>query len=197
MRFLAFISIFVLFGILNNDSLAQGQKQLTLNSPQLPGIYAARDAVKLSPGFSAKGNLGKERFLIDLSITPLVNYGTLSSSGTPSNQTPFSTSNAVGTIAGNADVNMVGVATYTIPITISTGTARMQPRIIIEYSSQAGNSLLGKGWDLSGLSLISKVPKTRYFNTATTNEPTITYGYAIDGERLISKSGTYGANGAI
>ena len=197
MRFLVIISVFVLFSILNNHIQAQGQKQLTFNSPQLPGIYAARDVVKLSPGFSAKGNLGKERFLIDPSITPLVNYGTLSSTGIPSNQTPFSTSNAVGTIAGSADVNMIGAATYTIPITIPTGTAGMQPNINIGYSSQAGNSLLGKGWDLGGLSVISKVPKTIYFNTTSTNEPTITYGYAIDGARLISESGTYGTNGAI
>ncbi|MEY3417126.1 MAG: hypothetical protein RL060_1238, partial [Bacteroidota bacterium] len=128
-------------------------------------------------------------------IAPPANYGTLSSTGTPSNQTPFSTSNAVGTIAGSADVNATGAATYTIPLNIPHGTAGMEPSLSIAYNSQAGNGLLGKGWDLGGLSAITKANKTLYYNNETTNEPTLSYGFVLDGSRLIKLSGTYGSTG--
>jgi hypothetical protein len=57
----------------------------------------------------------------------------------------------------------VGQLRIISPFNISPGTAGVEPKISIVYNSQAGNGLLGLGWDLGGLSAIVRVPLD-YFN---------------------------------
>lgn len=185
--------------------MAQGVKNLTLNSnininDGQAKEFKARDYLNLTPGFSADAriaNAGTYNLYCDINIAAPAEYGTLSSTGTPSNQTPFSTANAVGTIAGSADVNATGAATYNIPLNIPHGTAGMQPKLSIGYNSQSGNALLGKGWDLCGLSAIgiSSRNKAYDYNEAKLNSEG--EGYSLDGQRLILISGVYGAPGSV
>ncbi len=58
-----------------------------------------------------------------------------------------------GSLVGDFKVTSAGAATYSIPIQSSPGTAGMQPSISIDYSSQSGQSVIGKGWSIGGLSL--------------------------------------------
>ena len=60
----------------------------------------------------------------------------------------------VGSIPGQLSVEQ-GAAVYTIPIEVPPGVAGMQPDLAITYNSNAGNGLLGVGFSLSGLSVIS------------------------------------------
>lgn len=70
----------------------------------------------------------------------------------------------------------------------------MQPNLSIVYSSQSGNGLLGWGWNLVGLSSISRTSKNTYYNgnynaiTFTDNDV-----LTLDGARLVSDAtaGTY------
>ena len=102
------------------------------------------------------------------------------------------TSALVGSTAGNFSVNQ-GAANYTIPITIPPGVAGMKPELSINYSSQAGNGLLGIGFSLGGVSAITRCAKTIATDGAkggvnyNTNDK-----YCIDGQRLIAISGTAG-----
>ena len=59
------------------------------------------------------------------------------------------------------EVNESGGATYAMPITVSPGTAGIQPNLSVAYSSQGSNGLLGLGFSLGGLSIISRCPATR------------------------------------
>jgi RHS repeat-associated protein len=102
-----------------------------------------------------------------------------------------------GRMAGNLDVSATGGATYSIPITLPPGLGNVVPELSIVYNSQGGNGSLGLGWNLSGVSAISRIPATMFHDGFIGS----TYWdskdrFALDGQRLMLKSGTYGADGA-
>lgn len=104
---------------------------------------------------------------------------------------------AVGSIGGTFAVSEMGAATYTIPIECPQGVNGMTPDVALTYNSQAGNGVCGLGFSISGLSVITRVPRTVYYDgTAKGIQYDSTDAYAIDGKRLILVSGTDGKDGA-
>ncbi len=110
---------------------------------------------------------------------------------------PF-TVNAVthhaGTIQGQFNVSPTGAATYSIPIEVPPGINGMQPKLSLEYNSNAGNGPLGVGWALGGLSKITRCPQTyardgKIHGVDFTSEDR----FCLDGQRLVAVSGLYGA----
>jgi len=101
----------------------------------------------------------------------------------------------VGAIAGNFRVDESGSATYQIPLTLPAGTAGVAPQLSLNYSSQAGNGLLGLGWSLQGLSSISRCRQTLGQDGQA---KAITWSandrFCLDGQRLLVQGGAaYGA----
>jgi len=100
-------------------------------------------------------------------------------------------------LSGQFAVNEMGAATYTIPIQIPPGTGGMEPRLALAYSSQAGNGPFGMGWSLSGLSAITRCPRTMAQDGV---RGSVNYDlndrYCLDGKRLMVISGTNGGSGA-
>lgn len=70
------------------------------------------------------------------------------------------TSGLVGSTEGSFSVSPSGSATYNIPITIPPNVGGVQPNLSLSYDSSSGNGLLGIGWQLSGLSAITRCPTT-------------------------------------
>src|SRR5438477_8769232 len=68
---------------------------------------------------------------------------------------------AVGLSQGKLSADPSGGASYDIPIVVSPGTAGMQPKLSLHYSSGGRNGPLGVGWSISGISAISRAPQTR------------------------------------
>lgn len=91
-----------------------------------------------------------------------------------------------GSTVGEANVTPSGAASYIIPIHTPRGVNGFQPNISIIYNSQSGNGILGYGWNISGLSSISRVPSTIYFDGITEGVNLNRMDkLALDGNRLI------------
>lgn len=100
-----------------------------------------------------------------------------------------------GHTAGQFTVSDGGAATYTIPITVTPGTGGIEPKLSISYNNQGGNGIMGLGWSLEGLPMISRSGKTLAQDSlikgvSLNNQDT----YSLDGERLISTNGVYGGD---
>jgi RHS repeat-associated protein len=101
---------------------------------------------------------------------------------------------SAGATVGDVSVTPSGAATYNIPISIPPGTRGVVPQLSIGYNSQAGNGLLGMGWNLSGFSAISRSGKSiAYDNDVSPVKLTNEDFFNLDGNRLVVTSGTNGA----
>jgi len=95
--------------------------------------------------------------------------------------------NAPIKMGGIVDVSPAGAATYQLPIQVSPGSNGLQPALSIVYNSQAGNGLLGYGWNLAGLSSITKEHFSPYYDNPSEILSLNDVGsrIALDGVRLV------------
>ncbi|WP_149272943.1 FG-GAP-like repeat-containing protein [Pareuzebyella sediminis] len=102
-----------------------------------------------------------------------------------------------GTTPGALTVSRVGAAIYNIPIETPPGIRQIAPEIGITFNSQVRNSLVGWGWNISGLSSITRIAPTLYHDGyKEAVNFTKTDRFALDGQRLMVTSGSYGSEGA-
>ena len=103
-----------------------------------------------------------------------------------------------GAIPGSFGVSETGAATYSIPIAVPPGTAGMEPKLSLNYSSQGSSGIAGVGWSLGGLSAITRCPQTIAQDGQTRGvQLDANDRFCLDGQRLvIINGGPYGAVGA-
>ena len=153
--------------------------------------YIAQDSILLTDGFSYKATDGN---MMSLIIDPMTT--TLPMEGITGGPYPGD-DGVVGTIGGSVSVGALGAAVYTIPIEVPEGINGMQPQLAITYNSQAGNGLLGWGWNLSGISAITRTGKTMYHDDTEFAYPVDFKDdrFLLDGQRLLRVSNIeYGGN---
>ena len=102
-----------------------------------------------------------------------------------------------GRTEGTFSVSPSGAATYQIPITLQQGLSTFISEVSLCYDSQSGNGIVGYGWSLTWFSAISIVPRSIYYD----GKAECLYqggdnALALDGMRLLLRSGTNGAIGA-
>jgi len=101
-------------------------------------------------------------------------------------QTSMQAQVAVGSVPGQFGVSPGGAATYSLPIECPVGINGMQPNISLYYNSQAGNGIAGWGWNISGMSSITRTKSTVYYDGVDAGiKWDNTSPYALDGQRLI------------
>ena len=98
---------------------------------------------------------------------------------------------AVGEIPMTSSVSPSGAVGYNVPIGVYPGVRGMQPQLSIAYNSHSGNGILGTGWQIAGLSSISRGNRSIYYDgkpngIARTKDDAI----YLDGVRLIKLSET-------
>jgi RHS repeat-associated protein len=102
-----------------------------------------------------------------------------------------------GRTAATLDVSASGGATFSVPITLPPGLGNTVPQLALAYNSQGGLGTAGYGWNISGLSAISRIPSTTFHDGQISGVDFNEHDrFALDGQRLILKSGTYGGDGA-
>jgi RHS repeat-associated protein len=100
--------------------------------------------------------------------------------------------------SGDLSVSLSGGASYKVPIKVPPGIDNVKPNIELVYNSQATNGIAGYGWNVSGSSVITRIASTKYHDNEIDPVDYDSYDrFALDGQRLILVSGTYGASGAI
>lgn len=106
---------------------------------------------------------------------------------------------AVGSTPGSFVVSPSGAATYTIPIQVPPGINGVQPNIVLAYNSQGGNGIAGVGWEIGGLSRITRCGRT-IDRDGMKGGVNINADdrFCLDGQRLIvTNGGAYGGNGTF
>ncbi|MFN4290100.1 MAG: FG-GAP-like repeat-containing protein [Permianibacter sp.] len=98
-----------------------------------------------------------------------------------------------GMSGGQFRVDESGAATFTIPIVVAPGSGGVAPTLSLRYSSQAANGPLGMGWQLAGLSAISRCRATKEAD-GFDNDITFTDSdkFCFDGQRLLEVSSSSG-----
>jgi|WetSurSiteA1Bulk_404760.scaffolds.fasta_scaffold00972_2 RHS repeat-associated protein len=152
--------------------------------------HLARNSITLGPGYVYSPSGGT--LLIGIQnpvVTGPVSYGTIVDPETRS----LSTSYMVGAINGSVNVDALGGASYSIPLNLPVGVNGLKPDISLVYSSNSGPGLAGYGWKITGLSAISRGPKTFYNDgMAKGIDLDTTDRFYIDGQRLVNTLYTYG-----
>ncbi len=104
---------------------------------------------------------------------------------------------AVGAVNGSFEVTGAGQASFAVKIEIPPGVNDLAPQLSIAYVSGGGNGLLGLGAHLNGLSSITRCGRTiAQDGVAGGVQHDADDRFCLDGQRLISISGVYGANGS-
>ena len=98
---------------------------------------------------------------------------------------------------GSIEVNGGGQLQYTLPIALPPGIKSVAPQVNLSYTSGGGNGIAGYGWNLSGITSISRTGRTIEKDGEVAGIK-LDYSdfYSFNGQRLILKSGTYGGNDA-
>ena len=173
--------------------LSAQQAVITLENP-LPGnethIVVARDEVRMINGFTYSPNTGHHfhAYTNEDMVLPVI-YAAIP---IVVDDRELNTDLPVGTTAGSHSVSLTGAATYQVPLLIPPGTAGMEPSVSVVYNSQAGNGLLGYGWNLAGLSSITRIGHTIYHDGKVKGVNFDDDRFAMDGNRLVLINGEYG-----
>ena len=108
-----------------------------------------------------------------------------------------SNSNPFHDTQGNIEVNGSGQLQFSLPIALPPGIKSVAPQINLMYTSGSSNGIAGYGWNLSGITSISRVGKN-LDKDGKAEGIQLNYEdiYRFNGQRLILKSGEYGKDGA-
>lgn len=98
---------------------------------------------------------------------------------------------------GKIEVNGGGQLQFTLPIALPPGVKTVAPQISLLYTSGSGNGIAGYGWNISGVTAISRISKN-IEKDGFTRGIQLDYSdiYSFNGQRLVLKSGEYGKDGA-
>jgi RHS repeat-associated protein len=100
---------------------------------------------------------------------------------------PIVAGTSVGYLPGSPEVSPSGALTYHVQLDVPPGIAGMEPVLALDYSSQTGSGLLGRGWSLSGSSsAVTRCPKSFAVNGERDGVDFDTSdGYCLDGQPLV------------
>jgi hypothetical protein len=96
---------------------------------------------------------------------------------------------------GKLEISNSGQATYTLPIALPPSISSVGPTINLVYASGQNSGIAGQGWSINGISYISRMATRKDidgFNDGVDFDDNDKL--ALDGQRLLIKTGTYWAD---
>ncbi|WP_184874034.1 SpvB/TcaC N-terminal domain-containing protein [Chryseobacterium sp. G0240] len=155
--------------------------------------------VVMAPGFNVKSTVSNPFVATIGPDTQNQGGGPVNSNAganNPSHTTEVS-GNRFHDTKGNIEVTGAGQLQFTLPIALPPGVKSVAPQIDLIYVSSSGNGIAGYGWNMSGITAISRSGKTIEKDGAI-GVVQLDYSdyYSFSGQRLILKSGEYGKDGA-
>lgn len=98
---------------------------------------------------------------------------------------------------GKLEISNSGQANYTIPIAMPPSLKDVGPIINLNYSSGQFGGIAGQGWGINSISYISRMATRKDIEGFVDGvDFDINDKLALDGQRLLLKTGTYWANGS-
>jgi RHS repeat-associated protein len=193
-----YIKIIPILFILFSAYKSKAQSHIVLNSPDSGNKeYRATQEILLQNGYHYNALNTMMRAYIDDAIPGQTSYDNLYTSSSFDGR-QINTNLTVGYTPGAFDVSSSGAATYFVPIMVPSGSSELVPKLGIAYNSQSGNGLLGMGWNIAGLSAITRTNKSIYFNNEVSpvkldnSDP-----FQMDGQYLQVISGSNGGNNTV
>ncbi len=155
-------------------------------------------AAAMSCGRHEEDQVTSSRYALDRSGPLSAPAGTVlptETNGTTFTSNGNTTLNLTDDLAPKADVATTsdGALAVHVPLWVSPGRAEMQPNLALDYNSRAGLSqmgIVGFGWRLGGLPVITRCPKTAA-DTGSGSLPvtfTATDQLCVDGEPLVPEN---------
>jgi hypothetical protein len=98
---------------------------------------------------------------------------------------------------GEFQVTDAGASSYTIPLYTAPAAGNLDVKLALQYNSQSGNGVFGVGWSLTGVSSITRCPRTiaeEGERVGVKNNATDIF--CLDGQKLRAVAGAYGAAGS-
>ncbi|NSW46421.1 MAG: hypothetical protein HPY79_11465 [Bacteroidales bacterium] len=182
------LALFLFYNSLNAQPPVHDIRfDLNNNQSHLSKEYVAREQVVFYPGYEFNGYTdGKMIARIDPSQTiPVQVIQNAANIPQVSNYT-INTSLPVGALSGIPSVSPSGAAVYEVPLDIPPGTKNLQPSVSIAYNSQAGIGIAGYGWNITGISAVTRTNKNLYYDNVVEGfDFTANDALMLDGKRLI------------
>lgn len=185
------ITLFMQCGMLYAQSITDDERFANWTDEQYQHYEDSIQAVLYPPVIACKANETVVKASQKKVVCSQVNSNSISNSYVPTYK-HINTSKEAGLIEIKSGTTPTGGKTYEVPIKIGLGMNGHQPNLALAYNSQQGNSVLGMGWTISGLSQISRCGNSLYYDNKTKGiVMDNSDGFVLDGVRLI-KTETYG-----
>jgi len=99
---------------------------------------------------------------------------------------------AVGNTSVSANVGPLGNATANIPIYCPAGRLGIKPQVSLTFNSQANSGILGKGWNITGMSVISRSGSNWHLDNKVQETVKLEGNdkLTLDGQRLLLVQGS-------
>ncbi|MDR1633030.1 MAG: FG-GAP-like repeat-containing protein, partial [Dysgonamonadaceae bacterium] len=134
---------------------------------------------------SAASSQLRTQVVQETAATPQLRSSSYSNAYVPTSYT-IDKSKTAGEIPFSSDVAPNGALTYNVPIEIYPGINGCQPNLSLAYNSFAGNGIMGAGWNLGGLSVVTRTAKNLYYDSKVEGTLINNSGpFLLDGMRLI------------
>jgi RHS repeat-associated protein len=109
---------------------------------------------------------------------------------------PIVAASSDGYLPSSWSVTPKGAFTFSLPLTVPPGRAGMEPTLSLEYTSTAGDGIVGTGWSVTGFSTITRGGRSWAAHGTTSGVRFDSEDrFYLDGQELIAIGGAYGGNG--